>query len=167
MLRSRSRQQCVEFLVALPDSDIHSAGKHPVSGCEVGQDAQHPHSRAAVGAGLESHCLEGDRIRIAFVGEGPHDPLVRANLVEAAEERRDLFAVAVVRERPCAAGSCVPRDDSRRHRPWAYPLPIQIGVDMRAEHLLRRRVELPDDLDCGYFVVRYYLGFVLGHDTSF
>ncbi len=89
-----------------------------------------------------------------------------SDLVEAAEEAV-LVAVAHVHVPVATAGAAVVAVDAHLVTPRPEPLDDELGVGVRAEHLLGRSVELPCDADEGNLRVGNDLGRAASVGTHF
>ena len=135
--RPRQRaEELVEALVALADAVLHAAGDERVAALEavdegLGDRRVRPSPRSS------KRSFSSATRRGTVEGEGLHDQLVRADLVEAAVEAVLVAVAAVLRSgtsRRC--GSPSGRSPSRGG--GARATGEQLGVDVGPEHLLGR-----------------------------
>src|SRR5919112_2380180 len=124
----------IQLGVALVDPDLHAAAQPGVAALDAVDQRLRVQPGAAVAEVLERQGLQRDALRHALPGEGLHDA-VRADLVEAPVEAV-LLALVDVQEAPAAAGARVPVVDGGAHRVRAHPLPVDLGIGVRAEQLL-------------------------------
>src|SRR5690625_437409 len=161
------REQLVELLVALADTDLHSAGEHPVA-CFHRLEHVHAHQPGAAGAEvLDADRRQSDPVGHAVEGEGLHDPLAGSYFVEGAVEAV-LAVVVAVHVAVGATSARIVRLDPHSDPARTDPLGEQFGLGPGPEDLVWRGVELAADADGREARIRVDLGFALrggGHDA--
>ena len=129
-------EQGVELLVARDHAGLHAAGHEGVASLDGVDHRQRAEPAPPTLERLEVEELQRHPVGEPLVGEGLHDPIARPDLVEAAVE--GVLLITAPRDvAPRAAGARVPVVDLVHQVVRPHPLGDQLGVDVRAEHLLR------------------------------